>query len=117
VAHHVSTEAIEAMVVDALDDVPDEFLAALDNVVILVEDHPPDGEDLLGLYEGIAVTEKSPWTDSFVLPDRITLYRVPLCDTAADHDDLVEWVRSTLYHELGHHFGLDEARLHELGWG
>ena len=108
-------EQFEALVAAALDEVPDEFWSALDNLVVVVEDHPPPGEDLLGLYEGVPVTERSP-LDPVALPDRIVLYRIPHCEVAGDRDDLVQWVRETVFHELGHHLGLTEARLEELGW-
>ena len=114
--HLVDSRLFEHLVADALDEVPDEFIPALENVVVVVEDHPPAGEDLLGLYEGVPMTDKSVVVDTFVLPDRITLFRIPLCEIATGADDLADWVRSTLFHELGHHLGLDEGRLEELGW-
>jgi len=92
-------------------------MSLLNNVVILVEDESPPGEsELLGLYEGHALTDRG-WDYSGVLPDRITIYRNPtlrICDT---EDDVVDEVAVTVVHEIAHHFGIDDARLHELGWG
>lgn len=112
----VSIEQMEAMAADVLDLVPEEFLVALDNLVIVVEEVPPEGEDLLGLYEGVPLSERSPLDYDGFLPDRITLFRSTLCAVAADHDELRAEVRITLLHELGHHFGLSEEKLEELGW-
>jgi predicted Zn-dependent protease with MMP-like domain len=112
----MSSERFEELVGEALDEVPQELLNLLDNVVILVADEPPPGdEDLLGLYEGHALTERG-WDYAGVLPDRITIYRGPtlrMCDT---EDDVVEEVAVTVVHELAHHFGISDERLHELGW-
>lgn len=98
----------------AIDGVPDELAARFDNVVVLVEDRHPDDPDLLGLYEGIPLTER--WDYAGVLPDRITIYRLPLCDECADEDELVEEIRITVIHELAHHVGIDDDQLHDLGW-
>jgi len=110
-------ERFEELVGDALDAIPAQLLDLLDNVVILVEDDPPpEDPDLLGVYEGHALTERG-WDYSGVLPDRIVIYRRPIlaiCDTAAD---VVEEVSVTVVHEIAHHFGIDDARLHALGWG
>jgi len=113
----VDVETVEQMLVVAMDEVPGHFTAAMHNVAVVLEDHPPPGEDLLGLFEGVPLTERNPFDEHGGLPDTITLYRVPLCETATDLADLAEWVRSTFFHELGHYLGLDEDRLHELGWG
>jgi predicted Zn-dependent protease with MMP-like domain len=113
----MSRERFEELVGDALDEVPAELLNVMSNVVILVEDAPPGGgDDLLGLYEGHALTDRG-WNYAGVLPDRITIYRLPTlraCDTEAD---VVEEVAITVVHEIAHHFGIDDHRLHELGWG
>lgn len=101
--------------VDALDRLPDELHDLLDNVVILIDDEHPD-EDLLGLYEGIPRTERDDY-GGLELPDRITLYRLTLCDACDDPDELAEEVMITVVHELAHHLGIDDERLHELGWG
>jgi predicted Zn-dependent protease with MMP-like domain len=107
----------EDLVGEALDEVPPELLRLMQNVVILVEDDPPPGEPgLLGLYEGYALTERG-WNYGGVLPDRITIYRNPILAICATEDDVVEEVRVTVVHEIAHHFGIDDRRLHELGWG
>ncbi len=102
------------MVGDAIDTLPDEFLDLLDNVVILVEDEHP--EKLLGLYEGVPHTERDDY-GGFELPDRITLYRLTLCEFVEDREALTEEILVTVVHEVAHHFGIDDDRLHELGWG
>lgn len=109
--------AFDALVDRALDDLPDPLAALVTNVVVLVEpDAPPEDPDLLGLYDGVALTER-PANHAGVLPDRILLFRGPLLDMADTLEDLEEEVRITVVHEVAHHFGLDDARLHELGWG
>jgi predicted Zn-dependent protease with MMP-like domain len=90
----------------------------MDNVVVLVEEMPPANEpqDLLGLYEGTPLTERDGWYAG-VLPDRISVFRQPtlaICDT---REEVVEEVLVTVVHEIAHHFGIDDDRLHELGWG
>ena len=106
----------EDLVAAALDGIPQELAELVDNVVILVEDDPPPGEYLLGLYEGVPLTERG-WFYAGALPDRITIYRNPIVATARTHDDVVREVRVTVVHEIAHHFGIDDDRLHELGWG
>ncbi|MFG1778948.1 metallopeptidase family protein [Micromonospora sp. NPDC049051] len=112
----MSRERFEELVGDALDEVPEELLALMSNVVVLVEDDPPPGEDLLGLYEGHALTERG-WDYAGVLPDRILIYRNPILRICDDDEDVVDEVAVTVVHEIAHHFGIDDARLHELGWG
>ena len=106
----------EELVADALDEVPAELMALLDNVVVLVEDRNPDEPDLLGLYEGYALTERG-WDYGGALPDRIMVYRVAICDVCEDEDQVVDEVTITVVHEIAHHFGIDDDRLHALGWG
>jgi predicted Zn-dependent protease with MMP-like domain len=116
-AVEMSRERFEELVGEALDEVPQELLRLLDNVVILVEDEPPPGEqELLGLYEGHALTERG-WDYSGVLPDRIFVFRGPTLRMCADEEEVVEEVAVTVVHELAHHFGIPDERLHELGWG
>ncbi len=98
----------------AVDGLPARLTDHFRNVVVLVEDEHPDEPDLLGLYEGVPLTERSEY--SGMLPDRISLYRVPLCLMAEDTDDLVHEIRVTVVHEFAHHVGIDDHRLHELGW-
>jgi len=111
----IPEDEFEELVADAIDELPDEILALLDNVVILVEDAHPT-EDLLGLYDGVPHTERDDY-GGMVLPDRIILYRLPLCTEAADRDELADEVLVTVVHEVAHHFGIDDDRLEELGWG
>lgn len=112
----MSGARFEELVADALDAVPAEFAEAMDNVVILVEDHNDEAPDILGLYHGIALTER---TSAYggVLPDRISIYRQPILQMCDSEDQVVEEVLITVVHEIAHHFGIDDARLHELGWG
>jgi predicted Zn-dependent protease with MMP-like domain len=113
----MSAERFEELVGDALDEVPPELMRLMDNVVILVEDDPPGGErNLLGLYEGHSLTNRG-WNYSGVLPDRIFIYRNPILRICRTEDDVVEEVAVTVVHEIAHHFGIDDARLHALGWG
>jgi predicted Zn-dependent protease with MMP-like domain len=118
----VSVERFEALVADALDSIPPEFADEMENVAIIVDDWPTAeqlaGRDgtLLGLYEGIDLPGRSPLAYSGVMPDRITIFRGPLCELARDEADLARQVRVTVLHEVGHYFGLDDERLHELGW-
>jgi predicted Zn-dependent protease with MMP-like domain len=117
VAVEMSKERFEELVGDALDEIPQELLDLMDNVVILVVDDPPDDEpDLLGLYEGHALTDRG-WNYSGVLPDRISIYRNPILDICDTEDDVIDEVAVTVVHEIAHHFGIDDARLHALGWG
>ncbi len=109
-------ERFEELVGEALDEVPEELLALMNNVVILVEDDPPPGENLLGLYEGHALTDRG-WDYAGVLPDRILIYRNPTLRICETDEDVIDEVAVTVVHEIAHHFGIDDARLHELGWG
>ena len=106
----------DALVDRALDGIPDEIAALVRNVAVLVEDDAPeDDPDLLGLYDGIALTER--WGDPMMeLPDRIFVFRGPLLDMCATEEELVEEVRITVVHEVAHHFGIDDDRLHDLGY-
>lgn len=106
----------EEMVGDALDLIPAELTSVMDNVVILVEDRNPEEPSLLGIYEGYALTDRG-WTYGGDLPDRIMIYRLAICDMCSSQDEVVDEVAITVVHEIAHHFGIDDARLHELGWG
>jgi predicted Zn-dependent protease with MMP-like domain len=106
----------DELVSDALDLSPAQLAAAFDNVVILVESRNDEEPDLLGLYEGVALTERdSSYAGS--LPDTITIYRDALLEMCGSDEEVVEEVRITVIHEIAHHFGIDDDRLHELGWG
>ena len=108
-------QRFDELVSDALDLVPPQLAGAMDNVVILVEDRHPEDAELLGLYEGVALTERdSDYAGS--LPDAITIYREALLDACESDDDVVEEVAITVIHEIAHHFGIDDDRLEELGW-
>jgi predicted Zn-dependent protease with MMP-like domain len=98
----------------ALDSLPPHLAAALDNVAVVVEDEHPEDPDLYGLYEGIPLPERGDMAGS--LPDRITIYRLPLEEEFVDPAELEREIRITVLHELGHYFGLDEDRLAELGY-
>ena len=112
--HPISEEEFELLVGEALDGLPDEILDLLDNVVVMIDDDHP--EQLLGLYEGIPRTERDDY-GGLELPDRITLYRLTLCEHSDDLEVLRDEVMITVVHELAHHLGIDDDRLHELGWG
>jgi predicted Zn-dependent protease with MMP-like domain len=111
-----SAQRFEALVADALDELPSWVQEAMDNVAVVVEDRPPDDEpELLGLYEGIARTERFDYTGA--LPDRITLYRSSIETEAGDDDEeLRAVVAETIVHEVAHHFGISDERLEALGW-
>jgi predicted Zn-dependent protease with MMP-like domain len=108
-------ERFEELVGEALDGIPDELWDRFDNVAVVVEDQHPDDPDLLGLYEGIPLTDRFDYAG--VLPDKISIFRLPLCAMCADERELVDEVRVTVVHELAHHMGIDDHDLHELGWG
>ena len=112
----LARERFEELVADALDEVPQELMDLLDNVVVLVEDRNPEDPELLGLYEGFALTERG-WEYGGALPDRIMIYREAICEICETAEEIVEEVTITVVHEIAHHFGIDEERLHELGWG
>jgi predicted Zn-dependent protease with MMP-like domain len=112
----VSAGRFDELVADALDRIPAPLAAAMDNVVVLTEDAHPDDPDLLGLYEGVPLTERT-HDYSGALPDRITLYRDPLLSISTDEAELVQEVLVTVVHEIAHHFGIEEDALHRLGWG
>lgn len=110
----VSARRFEDLVEEALGGLPPEIEAMLDNVAVLVTDGHPD--DPLGRYDGVPLTARGGY-GLMEMPDRITIYRIPLCAHSRDEAHLVEEVRITVVHELGHHMGIDDARLHELGYG
>lgn len=110
----VSPAEFEGYVADALDDLPTDLVASFSNVVVVVEDENADEPDILGLYEGVALTEREHYSGA--LPDRISVYRIPLCLLAEDLDHLIEQIQVTVVHEFAHHVGIDDDRLHALGW-
>lgn len=113
----LSRRDFEELVIDALDDLPVVLASVMDNVVVLVEDTPPPGEeDLLGVYDGIALTERDS-SYSLQLPDRILLFREPLLAISPTSEELARQIRITVIHEVAHHFGIDDARLEHYGYG
>jgi predicted Zn-dependent protease with MMP-like domain len=110
----ITRAEFEDLVAEALDTIPEALTTLMDNVVVMVEDDAPE-PGLLGLYEGVPLTARGD-TYAGYLPDRITIYRRPLQAISQTRDDLVQEVRVTVVHEIAHHFGIDDERLHELGW-
>ncbi|HEX3722029.1 MAG TPA: metallopeptidase family protein [Nitrolancea sp.] len=118
-----SHSTFEALVVQALDDLPDVFLAALDNVEVVIEPEPqqddrrrlaPSGGTLLGLYEGVPQTRRASGY-GLVAPDKITIFEGPIRRASTDDKSLQMLVQRTVIHEIAHHFGISDDRLRELG--
>jgi predicted Zn-dependent protease with MMP-like domain len=112
----VERRDFEDLVATALDQIPQELARLVDNVVIKVEDNPPPGEYLLGLYQGVPLTERGNHYAG-AMPDRITIYRFPILRISWTPHDVIRQVHITVVHEIAHHFGIDDDRLHELGYG
>ncbi|WP_346777417.1 metallopeptidase family protein [Streptomyces sp. HNM0575] len=117
----MTREDFEELVAEALDRIPPELTRLMDNVAVFVEDEPPaEDPELLGLYEGTPLTERGEWYAG-VLPDRITVYRGPTLrmvdGESGGREGVVTEVEVTVVHEIAHHFGIDDERLHELGYG
>jgi len=118
----VSRARFEELVADAIDGIPDELAQHVDNVVVTVADWPTAAQlagrrgTLLGLYEGVNLTRRTPGGYGLVAPDRITIFQGPLSHISRDEDDLARRVRTTVVHEFAHHFGIDDDRLRELGY-
>ena len=116
-------DEFEVAVQDALASIPERLARAMDNVAVFIDDDyvPAPGEDpdtvLLGLYEGVPLTERDSWWDAGSLPDRITIFREPILAICASRKDVIHEVAVTVVHEIAHHFGISDDRLHELGWG
>ncbi len=116
----VSPARFATLVADALDSIPEDIASKMDNIAVVVDDFAPPGR-LLGLYEGVPLTDRAHYGatgggSGMVMPDRVTIFRRSICAVCSTDDDVVEQVRTTVIHEVGHHFGLSDARLHELGW-
>ena len=111
----IKPRAFERLVQDALDSIGEPFSSLMDNVAVFIEDESDDA-DLLGLYEGVPLTERSDY-GYLDLPDRVTIYRLAICKECTTEAEVVHEVRVTVVHEIAHHFGIDDDRLHELGWG
>ena len=113
----------EDLVSEAIDSLPLELAVRMENVEVVVEDEPPldmvaqlaPGSTLLGLYHGVPLTQRGMNYDR-MLPDKISIYRGPIVRMARTPDRIREQVRRTVIHEIAHHFGIDDDRLHELGW-
>jgi predicted Zn-dependent protease with MMP-like domain len=119
----VDQETFEALVADALDQIPEELGGYMDNVAVFVEDWPTLEQlrgrrgTLLGLYQGVDLTRRSSLNYGGAMPDRITVFRGPISRIAQNQWELVDIITRTVIHEVAHHFGISDARLHELGWG
>jgi predicted Zn-dependent protease with MMP-like domain len=114
----MTPEEFELAVADGLDLVPPDLTAHMKNVVVLIEEEPPPDEpdDLLGLYEGVPLTERETGWGAVEMPDRITIFRGPTLRYCEDLEEVAYEVGVTVVHEIAHHFGIDDERLHELGW-
>ena len=110
----VDPELFEVMGNEALDGLPAELGGIMSNVAVIVE-HGAGPAGLLGLYQGVPLTRRTT-TYAGVLPDRITIYRRAICAICGTQEEVVDQVRRTVIHEVGHHFGIGDARLRQLGW-
>jgi predicted Zn-dependent protease with MMP-like domain len=111
----IGLEEFEALVAEALDSIPRELAALIENVAVFVEDEAdPPQPGLLGLYEGVPLTARGQWYAG-VLPDRITIYRLPILSICRSREEVAEQVRITVVHEIAHHFGIGDAKLRSLG--
>lgn len=119
---NVDQDRFEELVAEALDTIPEELSRHIENVAVVVQDRPTRAQQanhrgmLLGLYEGISLTRRSPMSYSGVMPDRITIFRLAHLRVVADEDELRHRIAVTVVHEVGHHFGISDRRLQELGW-
>jgi predicted Zn-dependent protease with MMP-like domain len=112
----LSLARFDELVVAELDELPDDMVDGLDNIVFVTDDRPEDGSlDLLGLYDGVALTERGTYGFG-ELPDRIILYREPHLAVVDTEDELRDEIHVTLVHEIAHFYGIDDTQLHELGW-
>ncbi|MEL4506369.1 metallopeptidase family protein [Luteococcus sp. H138] len=112
----MDAEEFEELVERALDEIPDELMALVDNCLLIVEDANEEEPGLLGLYEGIPLTERD-GTYTAMLPDRIFVYRLPTLELCHTREEVADEVLTTVVHEIAHFFGIDDERVHELGWG
>ena len=111
----VVPERFEELVAEALDSIPEELGRYMDNVAVFVEEEAR-GRNLFGLYQGVPLTVRDNGYAGMVMPDRITIYRKTICQAARSEREVVRQVQVTVIHEVAHHFGIDDDRLHELGW-
>ncbi len=118
----VDLPEFESLVADALDGIPDDLAGLMDNVAVVVQDWPTSAQlagvegTLLGLYQGVDLTRRSPLSYAGAMPDRITIFRGPISRLAGSEVELRDLVRTTVLHVVAHHFGISDARLHELGY-
>ncbi len=121
-AIEVSRERFEELVGEALDSIPEELAGYMENVAVVVQQWPTPGQQaghggtLLGLYEGVSLTRRGPMSYTAVMPDRITIFQGPHCRITDEEDGLRHRIATTVIHEVGHHFGISDERLRELGW-
>lgn len=101
----------EKIINEAIDTIPPEFLNKLENVSIVIEDYPTRGNMLLGLYEGIPKTRRGHYGVGPTIPDKITIFKYPMLSIARSLTDLKEIVKNTVWHEIAHHFGMDETQV------
>lgn len=119
----MSDDAFEALVQQAIDAIPESIFAMMDNVIFFIEDEytpepgEPENREILGIYDGISLTERDLDWAAGALPDRITIFKNPTLRICKTTDDVVREVGITVVHEVAHHFGIGDAKLHELGWG
>ena len=122
-AVRVTTERFEELVGEALDSIPDELAGYMENIVLVVQEWPTAGQQsghrgmLLGLYEGVSLTRRGPMSYAAVMPDRITIFQGPHTQITHSEAGLRHRIATTVIHEVGHHFGISDERLQELGWG
>lgn len=115
-------DEFDALVQEAIEAIPQAAIDMMDNVIFFIEDEyeplpgEPKNAEILGIYDGIALTERDQGWASGALPDRITIFKNPTLRACETRDDVVREIRITVMHEVAHHFGIDDARLHELGW-
>ena len=112
----ISADDFERLVEEVMAELPEQLLEGLDNIIFVIEDEPDDGSDMLGYYDGTALTHRDGYGYG-QLPDRIVLFSGPLSRMCEDPDELYDEIWITLVHELGHYHGIDEEQLHALGWG
>lgn len=118
----VTDERFEELVVEAVESIPEDLADYMENVAVFVEDWPSryqqalSGGMLLGLYQGVALTRRGPLSYNAVMPDRITIFKGPHCRITSTEDGLRHRIATTVIHEIGHHFGISDGRLRELGW-
>ena len=111
----ISNERFEELTSEALDSLPPELAAHIENLAVIVDDQAK-GRPLFGLYEGIPLTKRGPISYSAVMPDRITLYQTTICRDCTSEEEVRAQIRKTVIHEVGHHFGISDPRLEEFGW-